>query len=240
VSKPGYEPLVVGPLNMSTNGLVVRLSKGGGPGGVVLLPEGGPAAGATVIYAASREQFALNEDGNLLNYGNETAVRVTDATGAFRFPQRLDGLRLVAAHPAGWLVVEQRELNPRLKLQLEPWAVIAGVLVTTKGVPVPNEELVLGFDADGVGKGLAAFGLNLRTRTGAQGEFILTNVPPADLVLHRMVASGQTRTSPPSWSRTLQTRFYASPGVTNDLGKVILDTPPPEPLLRRLKQKIGL
>ncbi len=114
------------------------------------------------------------------------------------------------------------------------------MLVTTNGVPVPNEELVLGFDADGISTGLAVFGLNLRTRTGGRGEFIITNAPPADLVLHRMVASRQTRTGPPSWARTLQTRFYASPGVTNDLGKVILDTPPPEPLLRRLKQKIGL
>jgi len=240
VSAPGYEPMVIGPVNQSTNGLVVRLTKGGGPGGIVLLPDGRPAGGVRLIYAASREPVALSEDGNLLDYGNETSVRVTDATGAFRFPQRLDGLRLVAAHPAGWLVVEQRELNPRLKLQLEPWAVITGVLVTTNGVPVPKEELVLGFDADGVSKGLAFFGLNLRTRTGDHGEFIFTNAPPADLVLHRMVASGQTRTGPPSWSRTLQTRLYASPGVTNDLGNVTLDTPPPEPLLKRLKQKVGL
>ncbi len=240
VSAPGYEPMVIGPVNQSTNGLVVRLTKGNGPGGIVQLPDGRPAVGARLIYAASSEPVALGEGGTLLDYGNETAVRITDEAGAFSFHRRHDGLHLIAAHHSGWLVVEQPELNPRLKLRLESWATITGVLVTTNSLPVPNEELLLGFDTDGVGMGLAYFGLNLRTKTGAKGEFILTNVPPADLVLHRMIATAQARTGPPSWSSKLQTRFYASPGVTNDLGNVTLDTPPPEPLLKRLKQKVGL
>lgn len=241
VSAPGFEPVVVGPLPASTNGLVVRLTKGVGPGGVVLLPDGKPAAGAKVIYGASREQFGIDDRGDLMDYGNRDALVVTDATGAFSFSKRMGGTRLFASHREGWLLVEQGDLGSKMKARLEPWAVVTGVLVDLTGAPVANQELILGFDGDWYNKGLPHINFNGRTRTGTNGGFVLTNAPPGDLVLNRIVPFTPVPGGPAQgWSHQLQTRFYASPGVTNGLGKVTLDTPPPEPLLKRLKQKVGL
>lgn len=240
IAAPGYEPVVVGPLNTSTNGLVVRLSRASGPAGVVLLPDGNPAVGAKLVYAASREQFVLNEAGDLAGSENEEVLRRTDGAGAFSFQQRLEGQQLLISHAGGWSVVESPDLGPRLKINLEPWAVVRGSLVDTNGAPVPKADLRLSFDGNGPGKGLR-LGLDILTTTDSQGQFTFTKVPPADLLLHRMVIQGGLAGGPlRNWSPVLQTRFYASPGVTNDLGQVTLDTPPPEPLLKRLKQKVGL
>jgi len=241
VSSTGYEPVVVGPLVTATNGLVVRLSKGSGPGGTVLLPSGKPATGAKVIYGASREQFGLDGKGDLMEYGNSDALLVADDSGAFGFPKRLNGTRLYVSHREGWAIVEQHDFGPKMKVRLEPWAAVAGVLVDATGKPKPNEELILGFDGDWFTKGIPHINFNSRAKTGANGEFMITNAPPGDLVLNRVVPSPAVAGGPPnSWSYQLQTRFYASPGITNDLGNVTLDTPPPEPLLKRLKQKVGL
>jgi len=43
-----------------------------------------------------------------------------------------------------------------------------------------------------------------------------------------------------SWTYKLQTWLVAQPGITNDLGKVTYDEPPPLPALEQLKQRFGL
>jgi hypothetical protein len=226
VTAPGYEPMVVGPITASTNGLIVRLPRGGGPGGVVLDASGRPVAGAKVLFGASHENFGLKETGELMEWGNLAARRITDEAGRFSFPVRLHGKRLFVSHPAGWAMLEINDQRPDLKLRLEPWATVTGMLLNTNGTPAANHMLTVDFDGAWATTAQPSMLVKNHTRTGPDGRFVFTNIPPADLLLNR--------------GTVLQTRFYASPGVTNDLGKVILDTPPPEPLLRRLKQKIGL
>ena len=45
---------------------------------------------------------------------------------------------------------------------------------------------------------------------------------------------------PDNWVPVDQTWLFAEPGITNDLGKVIFDTPPPLPVTEQIKQKMGL
>jgi hypothetical protein len=125
-----------------------------------------------------------------------------------------------------------------MKLHLEPWATVAGILVDTNGAPVPGEIVSMEFDVDRGTGDRPHLSFNANTTTGPNGEFVLTNAPPGDLRLTRrlVVSTFPNR----GWQNIVQTRFYASPGETNDLGKVTLDTPPPEPLLKRIKSKVGL
>jgi len=116
--------------------------------------------------------------------------------------------------------------RPELKLRLEPWATVTGVLVTTNGTPAGNQALTVDFDGAWATTEQPGMMVKIHAMTGPDGRFVLTNIPPADLLLNR--------------GNVWQSRFYASPGATNDLGHVTLDTPPPEPLLKRLKQKVGL
>jgi len=226
VTAPGYEPMVVGPITRSTNGLIVRLPRGSGPGGIVLDAAGQPVPGAKVLYGADHESFGLRYTGELMEWGNLEARAMTDAEGRFTIPQRLNGRRLFVSHAAGWAIRDESDLSPGMRIRLEPWAVVTGRLITTNGTPVASAALTLDFAGAPATPGHPSVTIKSSTRTGPDGRFWLTNVPPAELRLYR--------------GNVIQTWFHAAPGTTNELGDVVLDTPPPEPLLRRLKSRFGL
>ncbi|HEV7927185.1 MAG TPA: hypothetical protein VGR14_17660, partial [Verrucomicrobiae bacterium] len=68
------------------------------------------------------------------------------------------------------------------------------------------------------------------TTTDAQGRFEFSGLPPRELDIVRWTGGSVF------WQEE-QTWFVAHSG-TNDLGKVILDTPPPRPAAERLQQKL--
>ena len=111
-------------------------------------------------------------------------------------------------------------------------------LVDSNGVPMAGVELRLSRNWDWqVGNPHPNFNDVVTTDVG--GRFLFTNVPPGRLDVIRFLpmntaGGGQGYTSQP------QTWFDAEPGRTNELGKVIFDTPPPPPLNERVKQKLGL
>lgn len=226
LSAPGYEPMVVGPITASTNGLVVRLPVSPSVDGVILDSAGQPIAGAKVLYGADHESFGLRYTGELMEWGNLEARAITDEKGRFTIPQRLNGRRLFASHAAGWATRDGSDLNSAMRIRLEPWAIVTGRLITTNGSPVANAGLSVDFLGDLMTPGHPSVTINSSATTGADGSFRLTNVPPAELRLYR--------------GNVIQTWFHAAPGMTNDLGDVVLDTPPPEPMLRRLKSRLGL
>ena len=226
VKATGYEPVVVGPVTTSTNGLVVRLTRGSGPAGLVLDPAGQPAVGARVIHAVQGETFGMRETGELMPWGAVEGLGWTDPQGAFALPSRLNGRHLYVSHATGWAMLDDPELGAGLKLRLQSWSVVAGVLVNQQGMPVANEALTLDFQLSPSVNLRDPLILKHHAFTAADGRFTLTNVPPGELRLMR--------------GAVLQLRFHARAGETNDLGQVIFDTPPPEPLLRQLKEKIGL
>lgn len=226
IAAPGYEPMVVGPITTSTNGLVVRLPVAATVGGIIFDSVGQPVPGAKVLYGVDHESFGLRYTGELMEWGNLEARAITDAEGRFTIPRRLNGRRLFASHAAGWAIRDGPDLNSGMRIHLEPWAVVTGRLITTNGSPVANAGLSVDFWGDLTISGHPSVTIKSSATTGSDGRFWLTNVPPAELRLYR--------------GAVVQTWFHAAPGTTNDLGDVILDTPPPEPLLRRLKQKVGL
>jgi hypothetical protein len=241
VESPGYEPFETGPTNLSITNLVIHLKKGVGPNGVVLLPNGRPAYGATLAFGAGQEQFSMSGT-SLNNYGQGDNFTSTPGDGTFSFPARLDGSVLFVAHPAGWAT---KNLKPgdldNLQIRLQPWASVSGILVDSNAVPVTGMELSLTMFHDWQ-RGGALVNLQDRITTDAQGRFKFTNIPPARLELQRMVSMGSKFPGLPSTSYTyqLQTTFVAEPGIDNDLGKVQLDHPPPPPPLEQLKDRLGL
>jgi uncharacterized GH25 family protein len=217
----------------STN-MIVRLKTGRGPRGVVLRQDGKPAVGAHVVFGADREQFSLNADGTLNAYRNKELLQTTGADGKFAFKPRNNGKMLFIEHSTGWAEVEAEDFTRERTIELQPWAVITGKLVTTNGAPVPNEKMALQMDHDWQ---LAEPFVNIQERptTDAQGRFIFKRVPPGKLQLNRLVPSG-----PSSHTYKLQTPVFNKPGASNDIGNVILDSPPPPPALKEFLKKLGL
>lgn len=227
----GYDPFVTEPMQTSTNGLVVRLQTGAGPSGVVLLPNGQPASGATVIYGAAHDQHGLT--GFTLNsYGSTNWLRTTGADGRFTFPARKEGEAVFAAHTNGWATEQAGNGDSGLKLRLQPWAVVCGTLVQSNGPAMAGIPLHLGARYDGQHPYVNN---SLRVKTDAKGWFLFTNVPPGRLELNREVPMGSG-----GWRNVAQTRVEVRPGVTNNLGNVFYDMPPPPTVFEQIQQQLGL
>jgi hypothetical protein len=212
--------------------MVVRLKSGRGPRGLVVQPNGKPAVGAHIVFAAAREQFSLGDNGELNSYGLKEWVQTTDAAGKFSFKPRTDGALLFVEHRSGWAGVDAEDFTRERTIDLQPWAVMSGRLVTTNGTPVANEKMALTMDLAGEAPYV---NIQERPRTDANGRFIFQRVPPGKLQLHRLVPAG-----PNSHSYQLQTPVYNKPGASNHIGNVILDSPPPPPVLKEFLKKLGL
>jgi len=210
----------------------VRLKSGRGPRGTVLQPNGKPAIGAHAVFGAEREQFSLNSDGSLNAYGEKAWLTTADGSGEFSFKPRNNGQTIFIEHASGWAEVDAENFTRERTIELEPWAIMTGRLVTTNGIPVANEKMALSMDHD---SGVPYVNIQERPKTDAQGRFIFKRVPPGKLQLHRLVPSGAN-----SHMYQLQTPVFNKPGASNDIGNVILDSPPPPPVLKEFLKKLGL
>ncbi|MDB6018049.1 MAG: hypothetical protein JWR19_2538 [Pedosphaera sp.] len=233
VEAQGYLPIEYGPTNEMATNLVIRLKRGAGPNGVVLLPDGQPAEKATVIYLVSREQSSLS-DGALRMYGQSDAQQVTGKDGKFGFSTRAQGRMLFISHTAGWAEEPVEKGGDGLKVRLKPWATLAGTLVDANGAAMGGVELEVTMNHDWQ-SGDPGIDFQGNVTTDKQGRFQFAKVPPRRVDIQRVI-----RMSPNSWQSRPQTWLVALPGITNDLGKVTYDTPPPPPVMDRLKQRLGL
>ena len=105
IEKEGYAPAVSSELNRKSGNqaLTFRLRRGTGPSGVVLLPEGQPAANATVLLCTSRAGVTLDGPVHLERRPDNTSYRAaTDQSGRFYLPAVIDPQGLVVVHERGY------------------------------------------------------------------------------------------------------------------------------------------
>jgi hypothetical protein len=235
IAAPHHLSLDTEPLRPGTN-MIIRLKSASGPRGIVQLPAGQPAQGATVLFMADSEQCGLNGSGELSVYGQKENFRTTAADGRFAFEPRSNGRTVYISHPQGWAELEVSEFSDAQTIRLKPWASIVGKLVNTNGLPVSDIPVSItpygGYRVED-----PYINFQPSTTTDKLGRFQLDTVPPdKSLQLVRRIMSPGGN----GWSHAPQTWFVAEAGKTNDLGKVTFDQPPPKPILDRLKEKLGL
>ena len=154
-------------------------------------------------------------------------------------PGRAHGMTLFIAHPAGWGEVSADPPSAGLKVRLKRWAALSGTLVDTNGAPVAGVKLGITMEHDWQSGG-PLINVQGETTTDAQGRFQFSDVPPRRLEVQRMIPMPGTGRMSNGWTWQLQTWLFVEPAITNDLGKVTYDTPPPPPMLERVKQTLGL
>jgi hypothetical protein len=236
IEAEGYEPIDTQPLDAPVKNLLIQLKRGDGPHGIILLPDGRPASGATVAYAASGEYFNLSSKVLTLFNTNATTngiIKVTGKDGSFDFPIRSEGRTLFVAHSAGWAEVVVDRGGSFLKLRLQPWAAVTGMLGDVRASPASGIELIATMPIDDHRRGEPSVLLPACVKTDARGRFVLRDLPPGQLELHRRIPE-----SPGVWRILEQTWFVAKPGITNDLGNVIYDSPPPPPLADQFREHL--
>ena len=175
-------------------------------------------------------------EGTTINsYGDARSAHTTGKDGKFSFLRKNEGVELFVSHPQGWaqLAVENGG-GDGVKLRLKPWATLTGILVATNNVPLPGTRMAVTMFHDWQ-KGGALVNLQGRVITDAAGKFTFTNIPPSRVEVNRLVNMAMG-----SYSYQVQTWLVPTPGITNDLGRVIIDHPPPEPMLDQIKQRLGL
>lgn len=191
VRADGYQPWVSSSLVFEEGDFegTAILKRAKSPQGIVLLPDGNPAADARVtimpgnlsVYLYSPQNFY--EDASTQN--GMTRVK-TGADGKFSFDAVGPGHRLVVIHRSGFAATTAEELGDSGAVKLSPYGTVSGV-IRAGGKPLVKERLTM--RAPVSWEGNEGFQVSLSSMTGSDGRFLLTNVPAGDYLLYRQPVS---------------------------------------------------
>jgi hypothetical protein len=210
----GYLPEISDTISLGQTNVEIELLRGTGPRGVLLLPDGKPAAGVTVCYLGPQEQAHLDGHGKLSLTsmgGRDGSQTRTDPEGQFDFRPKFSGGEVLAANDLGFARLTANELASKHKLTLRPWARVDGRLVQM-GRPMANENVDLEWSGNSPPEA-PIIGLP-GTKTDADGRFLIEHVPPGALQLVTRVPEGL------GWTTRPQMKFDAPSGTSISLGVI--------------------
>jgi 5-hydroxyisourate hydrolase-like protein (transthyretin family) len=171
--------------------------------GTVVLPDGTPAANAEVGLKIAGQSLKV-ADRELVAESGSQAVTRTVAQGAFTLPMRDMATALCAVHDAGFAKLSRKELTNGVKIMLQPWGRVEGVLRLNQH-PAASETVELNnYVAD-------SWDFTSRIRTDAEGRFVFDHVPAGDCQLLRCVPFGN------GWRTCCPIHFQVRPGETTNL-----------------------
>ncbi len=191
VEADGYLPQVARVPERDATNFDFALTRGSGPEGVVLLPDGSPAADvAVVLLGDDVNQAAFNSGGEFTAIFNRSRQQKTDATGHFAFKPEWGTRGIGAATSNGFALVNLESLATNLVLRLQPYGRITGVLRRASGLAT-NELLQLSLTSAGLRFNRKStgpkFNLNLQAATDSSGRFEFDQVPPLNLTINDLL-----------------------------------------------------
>jgi RNA polymerase sigma factor (sigma-70 family) len=174
-----------GPLTNALQ-LQFQLTPAGGISGTVLLPDGAPASGATVVACTGNDGFSqsqLRQRKVYITLPGEFDLRhsplnrtETDAQGAFTLKTKPPTGMLCVAHKLGYTEVPLDRLLPSCVIRLQRWGFVSGTFKIS-GPPGTNRTVFLGnaFPEEPPFLSLAAI-----AATDESGHFRFEKVPPGE------------------------------------------------------------
>jgi RNA polymerase sigma factor (sigma-70 family) len=184
----GYEPAISEPVpnnvtNFTYNFALKKQDQNTAIHGVVLLPDGRPAAGAQLALCTDDKGVTLARK-KFLDRGDSLLARA-DGEGRFQFPAEPGAGAIVAVQEQGFAQARLNGTNQALSLQLEPWGRVEGCLKLRNS---SNAQKQIMFSSRPMGP-FARHGLNLdidafSTQTDEAGNFVFDQVPPGDFTLY--------------------------------------------------------
>jgi protocatechuate 3,4-dioxygenase beta subunit len=225
----GYADLIQR-LPEAQNGIVqmtLRLKSSAGVSGVVLTPDGTPAPGVSVAFAANGPRSTVQiTGGRLRSFDQRSRTTITDADGHFQISSVPDEGTVVAVGDPGFGRAPLTEVRNSGILQLQAWGRIEGTL-KIGGQPGVGKELLFNLSQSGIMTDFTGY----KATTDDQGQFTIEKVPPGDGSIVRLI-----RTSPNSWSHSDSTPVTILAGQTTQValggngailvGRIRFDNPP--------------
>ena len=184
----------------------VELKKGSGPKGIVLMPDGKPAAGANLAVLVRGKMINVRA-GSLINYGgNEMRIVTANSDGAFTLRFYANAEKIIASHSMGYLETSYSNFVSGSTLTLEKWGIIEGHLKIGPRIGT-NETVLLSGDGN-----IQFNHEDFRKVTDENGRFFFNAVPPGDRRLVRMVPIGDR-----SWGHSHMQLVTVKPGETTQV-----------------------
>ncbi len=238
VDAPGYLPAVSRPFR-STEGnqtfdFAVQRNKDH-MAGVVLLPDGKPAAGTEVVIE-TREMGYLMEAGQLDRKANVPTV-TAGPDGRIAFTPPPEEFVLIAVSDAGYARAFPDEFARSGKLVLEAWGKIEGE-VRIGRQPAPNQQVEFQPGLFQRGGRTYVFTYGYTTLTDQQGRFAFDRVVPGRGTVSRSVTNGAASLGFPAsgWQEPVEVKPAQTARVRIGgkgrpvIGRVVVDGTPEPPV----------
>jgi len=202
-----------------------QLERGAGPTGIVRLPDGNPASGATVALAIAGRQLSILD--NQIVSQNPVSTE-TDAAGRFSLPHQPEHGLIVVIHDRGWAHRTEEELAKDPNIPLQPWTKVEGTYRTHSKAGTPQSLVLFVSDRTRrVEKNVVQVSWQYRTTSDRDGHFAFKGVRAgegqidvrdksgdAPLRVHVTIKPGETLiVTFGGKGRPIVGRFVAGPGT---------------------------
>ncbi|MDR3460574.1 MAG: carboxypeptidase regulatory-like domain-containing protein [Verrucomicrobiae bacterium] len=176
--------------------------------GVVVSPAGQPLPGVSVTMTTSGGGSSASlAGGKLRAYGSGPKISITDDEGKFILPSPPQGATVVAVGEAGFANVPVEQVRQNSTIVLQPFGRIEGTL-KIGGQPGAGKDVMLTLSIPGIGTDWDSY----KRTTDDQGHFTIEHVPPGEVQLVRLIATGVN-----SWGHSDNTVVTVNPGETTQV-----------------------
>jgi peroxiredoxin len=213
IEADGYLPQSSGIITSAETNLTFSLKKGSGPAGILLKPDGKPAAGVTVYLADVRN--GVDMDGQ--NIRTDCRSTRTDEAGRLSFAPLLGAFAVIVEDAAGFAQVRVENLSSNHEVRLQPWARVEGKLMIGSK-PGTNESIKLDrawIPYEDYPREWPALSLFVDTTTDKEGRFVFERVPPMEVEVYHSPKARDKIEGPVPMAQT--TKLWLKPGETRQL-----------------------
>jgi peroxiredoxin/uncharacterized GH25 family protein len=216
IEAEGYLPQASGAVATAETNVTFALKKGSGYQGVLLRPDGKPAADVKVYLTDMKDGVYI--DGVKLavreNIYRGTRVNRADAEGRFSFTPQIDAYSIIVVDDAGFAQVPVEDLARNPNMRLQAWARIEGELkIGSK--PGANEAVRLWpahIPYEYHPRSSPPLSIFLNTTTDAAGKFQFERVPPIAVEVYHEPKVRDSRMGMTAMAQT--TKLLLQPGET--------------------------
>jgi hypothetical protein len=176
-----YRPIISEPFTNTPGNhqFTFKLEKAPPVTGLVKLPDGRPAAGATLVVCSGDNHAYMSQPKQFRLDAYDSPNTRTDERGAFSLPPLSDAEALIIAHEGGFIEIPfSTDQTNKLEFLLKPWARVSGRVLLGR-TPATNHEVMVSNDLLNL-REIPPVQLFITGKTDKNGYFFIEGIPPGE------------------------------------------------------------